>query len=111
LILIGYCVRAYRWEAAFTVFGGAVRQLGGFFPNFDEAVKSQKPDGFEKSSSYGAQISKSEEYLCTPQRFRDAAQRRDWAFCGTVNFDEPVKSQNPDSFVKGSSSRRANLEA
>jgi hypothetical protein len=25
--------------------------------NFDEAVKSQKPDGFEKSSIYGAQIS------------------------------------------------------
>jgi hypothetical protein len=23
---------------------------------FDEAVKSQKPDGFEKSSIYGAQI-------------------------------------------------------
>jgi hypothetical protein len=38
---------------------GASREL--FLPNvfidLDEPVKSQKPDGFEKSSSYGAQIS------------------------------------------------------
>jgi hypothetical protein len=52
---------------------------------FDEPVKSQKPDGFEKSSIYGAQISRCEAYLCTPQRLRDAAQRRKWTFCGTVN--------------------------
>jgi hypothetical protein len=28
----------------------------------------------------------------------------------TAKFDEPVKSRNPDGFVKRSSSRRANLE-
>jgi hypothetical protein len=59
-------------------------------PNIDDAV-SRKPDGFEKSSSHGAQIWRSEAYLCTPQRLRDAAQRRNWIFCGTVDipdFDE-----------------------
>ena len=29
---------------------------------------------------------------------------------GSGKFDEPVKSRNPDSFVKWPSSRRANLE-
>ena len=53
-------------------------------PNIDDAVKSRKPDGFEKSSRYGEQISRNEDYLCMPQRLRDAAQRRDWVFCGTV---------------------------
>ena len=49
-----------------------------------KAVKTQKPDGFEKSSSYGAQISRSEVYCFTPQRLRDATHRRNWTFCGTV---------------------------
>jgi hypothetical protein len=41
---------------------------------------SQKPEGFVKKPSYGAQISKSEAHYCSPQRFRDAAQRGNWVF-------------------------------
>jgi hypothetical protein len=33
------------------------RRKGSATPLIDEAVKSRKPDGFEKSSIYGAQIS------------------------------------------------------
>jgi hypothetical protein len=66
-------------DVEFQSYGHALFKLDG-------PVKSQKPDGFEKSSSYGAQISRSEAYLCTPQRLRDAAQRRKWTFCGTVNL-------------------------
>jgi hypothetical protein len=54
---------------------------------FDEPVKSQNPDGFEKSSSSRrANLSGVRLTLCTPQRLRDAAQRRDWTFCGTVKI-------------------------
>ena len=38
-------------------FRGLQPAAHGCFINLDEAVKNQKPDGFEKSSSYGAQIS------------------------------------------------------
>ncbi|MGD8543116.1 MAG: hypothetical protein PVI39_12555, partial [Desulfobacteraceae bacterium] len=40
----------------------------------------------KKVQDQGAQISRSEAYLCTPQRLRDAAQHRDWTFCGTVKI-------------------------
>jgi hypothetical protein len=53
-------------------------------PIHDETV-SQKPDSFVKKPSYGAQASRSEAYLCTPQRLRGAAQRGNWVFCGTVS--------------------------
>jgi hypothetical protein len=42
-----------------------------------QKVKNQTVS--KKVQAQGAQISKSEAYLCTPQRLRDAAQRRDWA--------------------------------
>jgi hypothetical protein len=38
----------------------------------------------QKVQVQGAQITRSEAYCFTPQRLRDAAQRRKWAFCGTV---------------------------
>jgi hypothetical protein len=31
-----------------------------------------------------------EAFLGTPQRLRDAAQRRDWIFCGSVKFYEDL---------------------
>jgi len=31
-----------------------------------------------------------EAYTCAPQRLRDAAQRRKWAFCGTGKIDNGV---------------------
>jgi hypothetical protein len=42
-----------------------------------QKVKNQTVS--KKVQSQGAQISKSEAYTFTPQRLRDAAQRRDWA--------------------------------
>jgi uncharacterized protein with HEPN domain len=44
------------------------------------------------------------------QRTVDAVVRRFTIIGEASNHDEPVKSQNPDSFVKRLSSRRANLE-
>jgi hypothetical protein len=46
---------------------------------FDEAIKSRKPDVFEDSAEFKARKSQRREAcLCTPQRLRDAAQRRNW---------------------------------
>jgi hypothetical protein len=59
------------------------------------AVKNEKPiknENFEmavkKVQVQGAQISRSEAYTCTPQRLRDAAQRRNWAFCAAIKNKE-----------------------
>ena len=49
----------------------------------DNAV-SKNQTVSQKVQVQGAQISRSEAYYCTPQRLRDAAQRRNWAFCETV---------------------------
>jgi hypothetical protein len=52
-----------------------------YLTKFDEAVKSQKPDGFvERSSSRRANLSGVRRTQGTPQRLRDAAQRRNWPF-------------------------------
>jgi hypothetical protein len=54
-------------------------------PTVDEPEKSQNSDSFEDSANFKARKSQRREaYLFTPQRLRDAAQRRNWTFCGTV---------------------------
>jgi hypothetical protein len=42
----------------------------------------------QKFQVQGAQISRSEAYTFTPQRLRDAAQRRNWAFCAAIKNKE-----------------------
>jgi hypothetical protein len=94
VIGVGLCEGEFAGPGFLEPFGGAPVRLDLWHNmnswrfvlrlKYGEALKSQKPDGFEKSSIYGAQISRSEAYLCTPQRLRDAAQRRKWTFCGTV---------------------------
>jgi hypothetical protein len=46
----------------------------------DGPVKTRKLDSLEKLPSCGAQISRGEAHAYTPQRLRDAAQRRKWLF-------------------------------
>jgi hypothetical protein len=51
----------------------------------DEGVKIQNPGGFEKNAKLRrANLSGVRRTYGTPQRLRDAAQRRNCPFCGTV---------------------------
>ena len=59
-------------------------ESGGLRP--DDGVKIENQTVSKKVQFQGAQISRSEAYSCTPQRLRDAAQRRNWTFCGIVRL-------------------------